>query len=59
MDYAFADPFIIAKARIEDAVVVTQEEFKENGVKIPNICNHFHISCLDLEGFLKSEAWIF
>lgn len=55
----FADPFIIAKARVENATVVTQEQFAENAAKIPNICKHFEIVCLDLQGFLKRENWVF
>lgn len=56
---AFADPFIIAKARANNAIVVTQENIKENGAKIPNICEYFGIKCIDLNGFLVKENWIF
>jgi hypothetical protein len=56
---AFADPFIIAKAFVEKATVITQEKYKENATKIPNICNHFKIDNIDLQGFLKKEKWIF
>lgn len=56
---AFADPFIIAKAKINSTIVVTQEQFKDNATKIPNICGHFDIECTDLEGFLKRENWKF
>ena len=41
----FADPFIIAKAKIKNAIVVTEEEFRHNGARIPNICNKFNIEC--------------
>jgi hypothetical protein len=56
---AFADPFIIAKAKINNAIVVTQEQYKDNATRIPNICKHFNIKCIDLEGFLKKENWKF
>jgi hypothetical protein len=56
---AFADPFIIAKAKINNSIVVTQELYKDNATKIPNICKHFNIECIDLEGFLKKENWKF
>jgi len=56
---AFADPFIIAKAKINNAIVVTQEQYKDNATKIPNICKYFNIECFDLEGFLKNENWEF
>src|SRR5208337_1185306 len=39
----FADPFIIAKAAIKLAVVVTEEEHPNNGARIPNICEHFGV----------------
>lgn len=56
---AYADPFIIAKAKIDHAMVITQEKFKTNGSQIPAICNHFNIPSVDLEGFLKKENWVF
>jgi hypothetical protein len=55
----FADPFIIAKARIKGAIVVTEEDRPQNGVRIPNICDHFGIGCEKLEGFLVREDWRF
>jgi hypothetical protein len=54
-----ADPFVIAKAKVESLCVVTAEKYKENSAKIPNICEHFKIDCTDLEGFLEREDWIF
>lgn len=55
----FADPFIIAKARLMRAVVVTEEERPEHGARIPNICEHFRVECMKLEGFLIKEDWKF
>ena len=55
----FADPFIIAKAKIKEAIVVTEEDRPENGVRIPNICAHFGLECMKLEGFLVKEDWRF
>ncbi len=54
-----ADPYVIAKAKIADACVVTQEKLKPNAAKIPNVCDHFKIPCVDLEGFMKREGWTF
>lgn len=54
-----ADPFIIASAKVKSAAVVTEELYKENGSKIPNICKHFEIECLTLEGFMEKEEWEF
>jgi hypothetical protein len=54
-----ADPFIIAKAAVGECTVVTMEQFRPNGVKIPNICHHFGIPCMTLEHFMESEGWEF
>lgn len=54
-----ADPFVIARAKIEGAVVVTEEVYKENGAKIPNVCEHFGIECINLEDFMTKEGWQF
>src|SRR3546814_17273641 len=54
-----ADPFVIAKAATEGRCVVTMELFKENGAKIPNICQHFGVDCLTLEAFMKRAGWQF
>lgn len=55
----FADPFVIASAKIREYTVVTQEKYKKHGAKIPNICEYFSISCLNLEGFMEKEDWQF
>jgi hypothetical protein len=54
-----ADPFIIAAGKIKKACVVTQEIKKEHAAKIPNICEHFHIKCTNVEGFMEMENWSF
>jgi len=54
-----ADPFLIAKAKILGISVVTEEKYKKNGVKIPNICEYFDIPCTNLEGFMENENWQF
>ncbi|GAB4365238.1 MAG: DUF4411 family protein [Kiloniellaceae bacterium] len=54
-----ADPFVIAKAAIEERTVVTMEQFKENGTKIPNICQRFGVDCVSLEEFMEREGWQF
>ena len=54
-----ADPFLIAAAKIYGGTVVTQERFKPNAAKIPNVCNHFGIACTTFEGFLKAKQWNF
>ena len=54
-----ADPFVIARAQVFNATVITQERFKENAAKIPNVCEHFGIRWTDLEGFMEQEGWEF
>lgn len=54
-----ADPFVIAAAKVKSGCVVTQESFKENAARIPNICNHFGIDCIDMEEFMHREQWTF
>ncbi len=54
-----ADPFVIARAQIVGGAVVTMEGEPLNGVRIPNICRHFGIECISLEGFMEREGWQF
>jgi len=54
-----ADPFVIARAKITGACVVTQEKKTKNAAKIPNVCDHFGIPCINLEGFMEKENWTF
>ncbi|QIO55166.1 DUF4411 family protein (plasmid) [Rhizobium leguminosarum bv. trifolii] len=54
-----ADPFVIAKAAVMGFTVVTVEAYKENSAKLPNICEHFGVPCLDLERFMEEEGWTF
>ena len=54
-----ADPFVIARAQISGACVITQEKNTERAAKIPNICEHFGISCINLERFMEKENWTF
>ena len=54
-----ADPFVIAKAAVNDGVVVTLETEKPNAVRIPNICEHFEIECFNMEDFMEEENWEF
>jgi hypothetical protein len=54
-----ADPFVIARAKISGGCVVTQENKTENAAKIPNVCDHFGIPYINLEGFMEKENWTF
>jgi hypothetical protein len=54
-----ADPFLIACAKVRAGTVVTQEKLKPNAAKIPNVCAHFGIPCVDLERFMREQNWSF
>jgi hypothetical protein len=55
-----ADPFVIAKAKtLDGGCVVTQEIKKANAARIPNVCDHYDIPCLNLESFMENEKWSF
>lgn len=54
-----ADPFVIAAAQVRAGTVVTLERGKPNAAKIPNVCAHFGVRCLDFEGFMHDNGWSF
>ena len=54
-----ADPFLIAAAKAYGGTVVTQERWKPNAAKIPNVCDHFGVGWTNFEGFLKAKGWSF
>jgi hypothetical protein len=54
-----ADPFVVAKAQANGGIVVTLEGVPPHGAKIPNICQHFDVRCLNLEEFMEEEGWQF
>lgn len=54
-----ADPFVIAAAKTRSATIVTEEEFKPNAAKIPNVAQHFGVQCMDLEEFMGQQGWSF
>lgn len=54
-----ADPFVIACAKIKGGTVVTEEQLKPNAAKIPNVCAHFNVPCIDLERFMQQQGWAF
>lgn len=59
LGWPVADPFIVARAIVVDACVVTEEGRKENAAKIPNVCDHFSVDCINLEGLMEREDWRF
>ncbi len=55
-----ADPFVIACAKARaNGVVVTDESRKQNAARIPNVCEHFGIPCINLREFMQQQNWKF
>ncbi|OHC62088.1 MAG: hypothetical protein A2045_07085 [Rhodocyclales bacterium GWA2_65_20] len=54
-----ADPFVVAAGKVKGATVVTQEGLKPNAAKVPNVCAHFNVPCIDLETFMTQQGWTF
>lgn len=54
-----ADPFVVALAGACGGTVVTEEVLKPNAAKIPNVCAHFGIPCMNLEQFMQVQGWSF
>lgn len=54
-----ADPFIVARAKVINGCVVTEEKFKPHAAKIPNVCQHFEVEVTNLQGFMEKEGWTF
>lgn len=54
-----ADPFVISSAKFCGGCVVTEEIERPSGSRIPNVCKHFGVKCVDLEQFMKNENWVF
>jgi hypothetical protein len=51
-----ADPWLVAHAKAEGAIVVTHETLlapDAKKVKIPNVCNHFAIECIPVHEMLR------
>ena len=52
-----ADPYVIALARAESRIVVTQEKPKDRKVNIPSVCQYYGIRCIDLHRFANEQDW--
>jgi len=58
---SFADPFVIATARVTERVVITGERptGKVQRPKIPDVCQHFGVECINLVELFRREKWTF
>lgn len=55
-----ADPFVVALARVHDLVVVTGEKGgTRDRPKIPNVCDHFSVRCIDITAMIRELKWQF
>ena len=54
-----ADPFLIAKAKAKNSILITNETYTPNAHKIPNICDELHVRYMSLEQFMSNECWEF
>ena len=54
-----ADIYLIARARVSGGIVVTEERYKPQGIKIPTFCKDFSIDCVNLLGMMQRENWRF
>ena len=54
-----ADPFVVAAGKVKESTVVTQEVLKPNAAKVPNVCQHFGVHCINLESFMTQQGWSF
>ena len=62
-----ADPFVIAKAKINKATVVTTEQLankdkngkRQGNYKIPDVCAELGIECISPEKFMEQQKWKF
>lgn len=57
-----ADPFLIALAKVKDAVLVTQETPLRNSpkrMKIPDVCEAMSVQCINILGMVKALGWRF
>jgi len=54
-----ADPFVVAAGKVKEATVVTQEIYKKNAAKVPNVCAKFDVPCINLEKYMEQRGWKF
>lgn len=54
-----ADPFLVAAAKINNRILITEEQLKPHAAKIPNICEHFGVTYANLEEMMEMEGLTF
>lgn len=57
---SMADPFVIAVARVHDLAVVTGEKGGTvQRPKIPNVCDHYGLRCIDIVSLIRELQFQF
>ena len=57
---AETDAAVIALAKANHCSVISQEKGgSEDHPKIPYVCNHFNIRCIDIYDFVAEQNWVF
>jgi hypothetical protein len=54
-----ADPWVIATARVREAIVVSEEALtdSEKRPKIPGVCKGIGVECINLLEFMRRQGW--
>ncbi len=55
----YADPFVIAQAKVHNSILIHNEKYKPNAHKIPNVCADFGVNETALFEFFRKERWSF
>ena len=51
-----ADPWVIARAMALNGCVVTEESTRPEVLRIPQVCAHFKLKCINLEGMMLQQG---
>lgn len=55
----FADPFVVALGKCNGYIVITEEKGgSDTKPKIPFVCNHYGIGCINILGLIQAEKWV-
>lgn len=56
-----ADAFVVATAKAKEVIVVTEEGSRgnRNRPKIPLVCEHFGIECMNVLDYIEEQGWTF
>lgn len=63
-DHNGADPFIIAHAKVEGSIIVTEKRRKgpntqNHNLRIPNVADEYQVKTIDFFAFIRHQGWSF